>query len=140
MAKDPGAAYLKLPAERSVRMVIYGLAAEKNEVGALLSAGTLYFQHPLPTEYDRNLPYCNPHYLLRPGSRMPLLEELCISGAEGSNKIDLLDDESKGRIMRIFDMAQDPGSPSQIIPSSRLKSTLQRYVTACPYIDYPCSL
>lgn len=130
MAKKLKGAGFKLPEERSVRIVIYGLVAEKKEVGAVLSDAGLYFQHPLPTEYDGKLPYINPHYLLRPGSQMPSLEGLSISGPEGSKVVDLLDDVSKGRLMRIFDMAQGPESPLQITPSPRLKSTLKRYVTA----------
>lgn len=114
--------------ECSVRIIVYGLASERSAVGDLLSDDGLYLQHPSISEYDRNVEYINPHYLLRPGAQMPNLEQLSINSDSGAEKLsESLDEANKTRFIRIFDLANEVGGPLTIQPSHRLRSTLQEY-------------
>ena len=116
--------------ECCVRITIYGLKREKSAVSNLLSEAALYLQQPSAAECDREVEYCNPHYLLRPGSQMPMLEELSISSDfRNQTAPDALDEANKSRFMRIFDSAADFKISPQIISSPRLRSTLKGYVT-----------
>ena len=120
-----------IPLERFVRILVYGLASEKVAVGNLLSDAGLCLQHPSPNEYNRDVKYINPHYLLRPGSHMPELEQLLINSSSGAQKpSDCLDEASKSRFMRIFDLANEVVSSVTVEPSLRLRATLQEYVSS----------
>lgn len=111
-----------------VRIVIYGLASERATVGVLLSDAGLYLQHPSQSEYDRNVEYINPQFLLRPGAHMPELEQLSINASSTKqNSSESWDEANKSRVLRIFDLANEAVSSVTIKPSSRLRSTLQRY-------------
>ena len=70
----------------SVRIVVYGLKKEKSGVSELLSNATLYFQPPSATECGTDAEYCNPHYLVRPGCQLPVLDELSISSDTRTSK------------------------------------------------------
>lgn len=119
------------PQECSVRIIVYGLARERVAVGILLSGAGLYLQHPSPCEYDRNVQYINPHYLLRPGSHMPELEQLSINSDSGAQKpSESLDEVNKSRFMRIFDLANEEGGSLTVQPSHRLRATLQEYASS----------
>ena len=112
--------------ECSVRIVVYGLKYEKSAVGNLLSDAGLFLQEPPAAECIRDVEYCNPHYLVRPGSQMPKLDELSISSnVQNTAMSETLDEAGKNRFMRIFDFANDTNIFSQIIPSPRLRSTLK---------------
>jgi len=112
--------------ECSVRIIVYGLKCEKSAVGNLLSDASLFLQQPSAAECIREVEYCNPHYLVRPGSQMPKLDELFISSdVQNAAMLETLDEASKNRFMRIFDFANDTNIPSQVIPSPRLCSTLK---------------
>ncbi len=112
--------------ECPVRIIVYGLASERVAVGNILSGAEVYLQHPSPCEYDRHVEYINPHYLLRPGSRMPELEELSINSGTGAQKAsESLDEVNRSRFIRIFDLANEVGGPLTVKPSHRLRSTLQ---------------
>lgn len=116
------------PRECPVRITVYGQASERLAVGNLLSDDGLYLQHPSLSEYDRNVQYINPHYLLRPGAQMPYLEHLSINSASGVEKpSESLDEVNKSRFIRIFDLANEVGGPLTVQPSNRLRSTLQEY-------------
>jgi hypothetical protein len=110
------------------RVAIYGMMSDKDAIGKHLSDADLYLQHPLMSEYDGRVPYYNPHLLLRPGASMPRIEDLIIDADEvGSPGPTVLDEVSKGRIWRIFDLANggDAVIP-EVTPSLRLKSELRR--------------
>ena len=118
--------------ECSVRIVIYGLEKEKLNVGRLLSEANIFLQHPSAAECRNGIKYCNPHYLLRPGSTMPQLGNLSLSDdPESSLKHDELDEVDMARLLRIFDCADIDGSrvSTAAKPSPRLRSTLMRSVT-----------
>ena len=112
--------------ECTVRIIVYGLKKEKSAVSELLSNATLYLQRPSATECETDAEYCNPHYLVRPGCQLPVLDELstlydtCTSKASGT-----LDEAEKSRLLRVFDSTDDFGVESQIIASPRLRSTLK---------------
>ncbi|KAF7508204.1 hypothetical protein GJ744_009501 [Endocarpon pusillum] len=114
----------KLP----VRIMVYGLTSERVAVGNLLSGAGLYLQHPSASEYDGHVKYINPHYLLRPGSHMPNLEQLSVSSDSGSPKSsESLDEVNKCRFLRVFDLANEVGSSLTAEPSCRLRSTLKEH-------------
>ena len=125
---------VSFPTEIStIRVVVFGLAGEGGDVGRILSDDGLFFQHPSHTEYDGAVPYRNPHYLLRPGSKMPPLDQLAISDPGTTGPAEVLNDVSKGRLMRLFDLAGAPGAPGNVRASLRLKSPLKRFgiVSTC---------
>lgn len=130
---DPGSKNSKVHKTASsrecpVRIIVYGLASERYAVGNLLSEDGLYLQHPSLSEYDKNVKYINPHYLLRPGAQMPDLEQLSINPDSGVEKpSESLDEVNKSRLIRIFDLANEVGGPLTVKPSRRLRSTLQEY-------------
>lgn len=112
--------------ECSVRIVIYGLKSERSDVGNLLSKESLYLQHPSATECDRDVIYCNPHYLVRPGCQLPVLAELSISSNTRTIKAPgTLDEVEISRLLRVFDSGDNFGITSQISASPRLRSTLK---------------
>ncbi|KAF7556254.1 hypothetical protein G7Z17_g1537 [Cylindrodendrum hubeiense] len=111
---------------RLTRVVIYGLFADKDPIGKHLSEADLYLQHPKLEEYDQSVEYFNPHLLLRPGAKMPKIEDLDLHGKEEmSSGPTILDETSKGRIWRIFDFASGEEVIPEVISSSRLKTTLK---------------
>lgn len=116
--------------ECTVRIIVYGVLREKDAVANSLSEAGLYLQHPSPAECDRQVPYFNPQYLLRPGAQMPRLEELPLSAnvknSAMSSDSSLLDEANKSRLMQIFNnSANGVGASFQVEPSPRLRSTLK---------------
>jgi hypothetical protein len=112
--------------EGLARIVVYGFMSEKNAVGKHLSNSDLFLQHPLQSEFEQSVQYFNPHFLLRPGAKMPNIEALHISGEEAASQgPTVLDEVSKGRIWRIFDLASGSEQVPEVKPSLRLKSTLR---------------
>jgi hypothetical protein len=117
---------LDRPQERAVRIVIYGLKDDRYTVGNMLSDAGIFLQQPSVTECDRDTEYCNPHYLVRPGSQMPRLDALSICTDTRNAAIsDQLDEVNKHRFMQIFDTADGKEIRSHIRPSGRLASTLK---------------
>ncbi|KAH6635023.1 SNF2 family N-terminal domain-containing protein [Chaetomium sp. MPI-SDFR-AT-0129] len=117
-----------LGVEVPVRVVVHGLMTEKDVVARFLSDHDLFFQHPFQGELDGSVPYFNPHYLLRPGAEMPDLGRLSLlCGSTNRTPAKVLDDVSKARLMRVFDLAYDPGESMTAKPSPRLKTTLKRH-------------
>ena len=112
--------------ECSVRIIIYGLKSEKGAVGELLSNASLYLQQPSATEHGTDAEYCNPHYLVRPGGQLPVLEELAISSDTRTKEAsETLNEAEKSRLLRLFESTDDFGVASQLIASPRLRSTLK---------------
>ncbi|GAB1319449.1 hypothetical protein MFIFM68171_09659 [Madurella fahalii] len=112
-----------------VRIVIYGMRGDEKVIGSKLSDASLFLQHPAAHECNDNIKYSNPHYLVRPGSEMPKLEELSLTTSDpSSSQVDRLDDISLSRLLRIFDFAE-PGTGVSVtaVPSPRLSSTLMSH-------------
>ena len=112
--------------ECAIRMVVYGMKEDKVAVGRLLSDADLYLQHPSALECI-STEYYNPHYLRRPGSEMPKLEDLSLSTDHAVVSIrDRLDEVDMARLLRVFDSSGDDGTVelATIDPSPRLNGTL----------------
>jgi hypothetical protein len=109
----------------SIHIVIYGVLTERNSVGDLLSEGSLFLQHP--NEYDMRADYVNPHYLLRPGARMPKIDVGTLSGGSRSTSSsrEVLDDTSKSQLLQVFNSANGPNLFSEVKSSPRLRTSLQ---------------
>ena len=117
-----------LQVEVPVRVLVHGLMVEKDAVARFLSDHDLFFQHPFQDELHSSVPYFNPHYLLRPGAEMPDLGRLSLlSGSTDRTPAELLSDVDKAQLMRVFNLAYDPGEFITAKPSPRLKTALQRY-------------
>ncbi|KAI1079678.1 SNF2 family N-terminal domain-containing protein [Whalleya microplaca] len=116
--------------ECSIRIIVYGMKGDKHNIGNLLSDAGLCFQHPSALECDEHVEYCNPHYLLRPGSQMPALENLSLTAENPrSPQSDKLDEANMARLLRIFDSAGADESEASVTvdPSPRLSSTLMEH-------------
>ncbi|EEU34941.1 uncharacterized protein NECHADRAFT_79818 [Fusarium vanettenii 77-13-4] len=110
----------------TLRMVVYGTMRNSTNVGNLLSNAGLCFQQPSPRDVqqlDLDAEYFNPHYLVRPGSQMPRLEDLAIASDDATTTT-CLDEAAKGQLMGIFDMAGDLGIKPTTTPSPRLRHQL----------------
>ncbi|KAK1952074.1 hypothetical protein LY78DRAFT_751714 [Colletotrichum sublineola] len=118
--------------QASLRIVVYGTMEESSKVGRLLSDSDLYLQHPRASECHMDAEYFNPHFLVRPGFRMPRLEELDIpsNNADTTYSSTILDETNKNRLMRIFDSAHDDGITPTVAPSSRLPNHKRHQMTA----------
>ena len=115
------------------RIVVYGRMEDKDDIANILSDAGLFFQQPTLDEYDSEVPYFNPHLLLRPGAEMPKIEELSISDSQrAAAKGGLLDEVNQGRIWRIFDLASGVGTSALRTASPRLTSMLREYVDRSP--------
>jgi len=112
-----------------VRIAVYGIEKEKLVIANLLSDAELFLQHPTNAECGRHRKYVNPHYLLRPGTNMPRLEQLpLMAGARSSIQPEKSDEVELARLSRIFDCAEPEVSEALVTtePSPRLRSTLMR--------------
>lgn len=118
---------IDIPEECPVRIVVYGLMTDCDAIGEILGDAGLCFQHPLAIEYEHQVAYHNPHYLLRPGSEMPKLEELSLAETSREAEKNLLDESDKGILMRLFDEAGNSGMEASMEPSARLRSTLKEH-------------
>ena len=111
----------------SVRVIINGLKQEESDIGRLLSSAALYLQHPTLIECNAGLEYRNPHYLVRPGHRLPELESLSISLDADENEPDApLTAAEKLKLMQVFDSYIEPEAVSSITASLRLQTPLKR--------------
>jgi hypothetical protein len=63
----------------SVRIIVYGLIRQKDAIAETLAGGGLFLQHPGETEFNQDVEYFNPQYLLEPGQEFPRIEELSVS-------------------------------------------------------------
>ena len=117
--------------ECPIRIIVYGLENEKGHVGQVLSDAGMFLQHPSSTDCSSHVKYCNPHYLLRPGSEMPELQNLSLeTESDALVKPDELNDVSRARLQRIFDCADisNTEAPFGVVRSVRLRSELMQLV------------
>jgi hypothetical protein len=112
--------------ELPISLVVYGHLKDRRAVGALLADKGLALQHP--HEFDNNVEYHNPHFLLRPGARMPNIDCNPSSSLSTTMKDEILDECRKSRLTRVFDSANGLGLHCQVSPSPRLRSTLKELV------------
>ena len=112
------------------RVVVFGKMEDRDGIGNLLSDSHHFFQHPMAGEVDTDVPYFNPHLLLRPGAQMPKIEGLSISESNaGTTAVSQLDEVNRGKIWMIFDKANCIADDAGVKPSGGLKSTLRELVT-----------
>jgi hypothetical protein len=87
----------------TARIVLSGLQEDRSRVGRLLSDSHQFLQHPHAGECGE-LEYCNPHYLVRPGASMPILQDThTFNSTHSSKALDSLSELKKSRVLRIFD-------------------------------------
>jgi hypothetical protein len=131
--KKQKAKYDTGPKFLSVRIILYGFLQQKDAIADALAGGGLFLQHPGETEYNRNVKYVNPQYLLGPGQELPPIEELSVStccaphGQRSAQVRDVLNESEVNKVQKIFDTATslDELIPT-IKPSSRLVTQLKR--------------
>lgn len=117
-----------VPQECVLRIALSGLREQADALGELLSEAGLYLQHPFLDDFDRDLEYVNPHYLLRPGAAMPKLtysNESDTSEGKKASTPDVLDEARKSQFLRLFDAANDGQVQTLLRPSERLNVTLK---------------
>ena len=110
-----------------LRIVIHGAKEVRGMVAQILSEGGLFLQHPSLGECGRDTDYSNPHYLLRPGARMPALQELSYDlDADEATEPNGSGDVALARLARVFDTIDGYGdeTASSIVPSPRLRPIL----------------
>ncbi|KAM5381181.1 hypothetical protein ACJZ2D_003097 [Fusarium nematophilum] len=117
--------------EGLTRIVIYGLFEDRGLIGKHLSEASLYLQHPTLDEYDQTVDYFNPHLLLRPGAKMPRIQDLSLQAEEEmSPSPAVLDEVHQGKIWRIFDSASGREVMPKVTTSPRLKTPLEEHQRA----------
>jgi SWI/SNF-related matrix-associated actin-dependent regulator of chromatin subfamily A3 len=120
-----------------VRIIVYGIIDEKDAIADALSNGGLFLQHPSEVEFDREVKYINPQYLLPPGEEMPRIEDLkvsrcCVAQGNSVGLRESLGEVERNAILRIFDSACNSGAGlmDTIKPSPRLCTKLKRYANS----------
>lgn len=108
----------------SIRILVYGLMSERDAVGNHLSEADLHLQQPQATEYNLISDYSNPHYLIRPGGRMPRLEDLYLDSDSQGEEQPIRLGETKNHLLRIFDSADGLSASATVVTSPRLRSNL----------------
>ncbi|KAK0715223.1 SNF2 family N-terminal domain-containing protein [Lasiosphaeris hirsuta] len=142
----PGKQQLKLPKLCPVRIVIYAMRGDEGVIGHKLSDAGLFLQHPAAHECNsESVRYSNPHYLARPGSEPPKLEEWSLTtNGSSPSKADRLDEVGMSRLLRIFDFAESDGSGVSVTvdPNARLSSTLMSHqlVALAMMIEKECGI
>ncbi|KAH8704110.1 SNF2 family N-terminal domain-containing protein [Talaromyces proteolyticus] len=118
----------------SVRIILYGLLQQQDAIADTLAGGGLFLQHPGETEFNRNVKYVNPQYLLGPGQELPPIEELSVStccaphGQRSAKVSDVLNESEVNKVQKIFDTATSLDELIPMIkPSSRLVTQLKRH-------------
>ena len=125
---------IAIPRICPVRIIIYGKIDEKDAIADALSNGGLFLQHPSEAEFDREVKYINPQYLLPPGEEMPRIEDLkvsrcCVAHGNSAGLRESLGEVERNAILRIFDSACNPEADliDTIKPSPRLRTKLKVY-------------
>ncbi|KAF5532217.1 SNF2 family domain-containing protein [Fusarium mexicanum] len=118
----------------SLRIVIYGFLLQKDQISAILAQDELFLQHPGKNEFDRNVKYLNPHYLLPPGQNMPEVEKLttyacCPRWSSHSRELQTsMPEHEQNQILQIFNTTYQPISDLNTIETSpRLVTGLKRH-------------
>ncbi|KAL2213135.1 hypothetical protein CC79DRAFT_1361957 [Sarocladium strictum] len=97
--------------ECSLRIIVYGFRQQMSDIGKILADNNHFLQHPGETEFDRQVEYINPQYLLPPGQAMPAIEQLsiyrCCNGRDGQrgSRSDVLGEGEKAEVFSIFNAA-----------------------------------
>ncbi|KAF5625484.1 SNF2 family domain protein, partial [Fusarium sp. NRRL 52700] len=118
----------------SLRIVLYGFVLQKDQISAILAQDELFLQHPGKNEFDRNVKYLNPHYLLPPGQNMPEVEKLttyacCPRWSSHSRELQTsMPEHEQNQILQIFNTTYQPISDLNTIETSpRLVTGLKRH-------------
>jgi hypothetical protein len=112
----------------TARIVLAGLQEDRSRVGRLLSDSHQFLQHPYIGECGE-LEYCNPHYLVRPGVSMPMLQDTVNFSSASSKFSTSLTELNKSRVLRIFDgvgLGCDEGNRGHDWNICRVKSDLKQ--------------
>jgi hypothetical protein len=112
----------------TARIVLTGLQEDRSRVGRLLSDSHQFLQHPYAGECGE-LEYYNPHYLLRPGASMPMLQDTVNFGSASPKPLNSISELNKSRILRIFDdvgLGPDEGNRIHNFKMQRVKSELKQ--------------
>ncbi|SCO12066.1 related to helicase-like transcription factor protein [Fusarium fujikuroi] len=111
---------------KTLHIVVYGLRKDMNEIGDILEDSELFLQHP--TEYDTRLEYLNPQYLLRPGANIPRADSATFQAiAKQHSPEQAMEEKAKDKVHRLFDSASGPSTFTHILPSPRLRTSLQEH-------------
>ncbi|CVL08518.1 uncharacterized protein FMAN_05219 [Fusarium mangiferae] len=118
----------------SLRVVVYGFLLQKDNISAILAQEELFLQHPGKTEFDRNVKYLNPHYLLPPGQNMLEVERLttyecCLRWSSHSRELQTsMSEHQQSQILQIFNTASQPNCDLETIETSpRLVTKLKSH-------------
>ncbi|KAI9891465.1 MAG: hypothetical protein M1814_002784 [Vezdaea aestivalis] len=111
--------------EHSVRILLYGLKAEQCAIGEFLGGEDLFLQHPSAAECEDDEQYCNPHYLVRPGHKIPILDEFWVPFKNRILSANILNEVERNNLMHIFDSVDNFEAASNAISSSRLRTELK---------------
>lgn len=113
-----------------LRIAVHGFQIDKEPIGKLLSDAGFFLQHPSAAELLPGVEYDNPHYLLRPGAKMPRMEDLSIEiDGEVPSKDELEYEARSSNLLRMFEtaaLAANGGgvTPLKATPSPRLRTVL----------------
>lgn len=112
----------------SIRIALHGFRRDKEAIGKSLSMAGLFLQHPSAAEVLPEVEYDNPHYLLRPGAKMPAIEDLSMESDSNTPwQKDLEDETRSSNLLRMFESAGADGgvvADLKATPSPRLRSVL----------------
>ncbi|RBA14862.1 hypothetical protein FPRO05_13078 [Fusarium proliferatum] len=118
----------------SLRVIVYGFLLQKDNISAILAQEELFLQHPGKTEFDRNVKYLNPHYLLPPGQSMLEVERLttyvcCPRWSSQSRELQTsMSEHQQSQILQIFNTASQPNCDFKTIKTSpRLVTKLKSH-------------
>lgn len=112
----------------SIRIALHGFRRDKEAISKTLSSAGLFLQHPSAAEVLPEVEYDNPHYLLRPGAKMPTVDELSMESDSNTPWHKDLEDETRSsNLLRMFESAGADGgvlADLKATPSPRLRSVL----------------
>lgn len=113
-----------------LRIVIFGMSDEQHAIGDLLSEAGLFLQHPTLEEYGGATEYCNPHFLVRPGTSLAAMGSLpaTLQDSEERPRHVLVDTE-KNQLMQVFDSIGGSGDEIKATASPRIITPLQEWVS-----------
>ncbi|KAG9255088.1 SNF2 family N-terminal domain-containing protein [Emericellopsis atlantica] len=116
-----------------IRVTVYGILEEKDEVGTALMSGKLFLQHPCPSEFDATIKYFNPQYFLLPGEEMPSIESVnTVPCCEVTGTREPLGEAERSQVLRIFDSTYTADADldqlrGRLTPSPRLRTDLKKH-------------
>ncbi|KAH8158333.1 hypothetical protein CIB48_g9915 [Xylaria polymorpha] len=122
-------------AEKSIEICInydtcFGVH-DKETAGRLLSDAGIFLQHPSAAEMIPEVRYDNPHYLVRPGTEMPILEQLHLDDITDNTENKLLNETRKGCFIQILETAKADGESDVCLGKTLSMSSL-----ICTSLDF----